>query len=315
MGGRGCAQVRTGERVYRFPMRATTATPSLPGGVTLVHDPLDHLVVRSKHSRAVIHLQGAHVTSWDPLDEPPVLFLSRAAQYVHGRPIRGGVPICFPWLAKGPAKDQHPSHGLARLHMWELREVREEAEAIIVVLELRDDDASRAIWPHTFAARYEVSVGRVLSLALELSNPGTEPITFEEALHTYVSVQDVARVRVEGLDGREYVDGFDAGATGRQDGPVRVTGAAELTFADDGEQLVVVDEERSRQVRLTSRRSRSTVVWNPGPQLVTSLRDMADDEWSQMLCVETANVGAEAVTLRPGETHTMTLELAVSAAS
>lgn len=299
---------------YRFPMTATVPTPSLPDGVTLMYDPLDHLVVRSEHSCAVVHLQGAHVTSWEPDGEPPVLFLSRSAEYVRGRPIRGGVPICFPWLGKGPDKDRHPSHGLARVQMWNLQEVREEADAVVVVLELHDNDASRAIWPHPFVARYEVSVGRVLSLSLELENPGTEPITFEEALHTYLDVDDVTRTRVEGLDGRRYADGFNGAATSTQSGPLRVTGATELIFDDDGEELRLVDEVRGRVVRLTSRRSRSTVVWNPGPQFVTSLRDMADDEWPRTLCLETANAGDAAVTLAPGETHTMTLELAVTAA-
>lgn len=306
--------VEIGRRDYRFSMTATVPTPSLPDGVTLVHDPLDHLLVRSEHSCAVIHLQGAHVTSWEPVGEAPVLFVSRSAEYVRGRPIRGGIPVCFPWLGTGPDKDRRPSHGLARVQRWNLQAVREEAGAVVVVLELHDDDASRAIWPHSFVARYEVSVGRVLSLALELSNPGTEPITFEEALHTYLAVDDVARTRVEGLDGRRYADGFHRGAGHRQSGPLRVSGATELVFDDDGEELALVDEQRSRTVRLTSRRSGSTVVWNPGPQFITSLRDMADDEWRRVLCLQTANLGDAAVALAPGETHTMTLELAVAAA-
>ncbi|MEE6286101.1 D-hexose-6-phosphate mutarotase [Georgenia sp. MJ173] len=296
-------------------MSAPGPMPSLPGGVTLVSDPVDQLVVRTPQSRAVVHLQGAQVTSWEPVGEPPVLFLSRSAQYVAGRPVRGGIPICFPWLGAGPARDRHPSHGFARVRRWQLAAVREEDGAVVVVLELHDDEATREVWPHEFTARYEISVGQVLSLSLEVRNTGSEPMTFEESLHNYFAVEDVARTRVEGLDGRTYVAGFrDAAAAARQSGPLRVTGAAELVFHDDGEQLTVVDEVRPRRIRLTSRRSRSTIVWNPGPQYVTSIRDMADDEWSRMLCVETANVADQAVTLAPGETHTLGLEVAVAAA-
>lgn len=296
-------------------MNAPAPMPLLPGGVTLVSDPLDQLVIATPQSRAVVHLQGAQVTSWQPTGESPVLFLSRAAEYVAGRPIRGGVPICFPWLGAGPTKDRRPSHGFARVRPWQLAEVREEAAAAVVVLELHDDDATREVWPHEFTARYEISVGRVLSLSLEVRNTGADPMTFEESLHSYFAVEDVARTRVDGLDGRPYVEGFrDARAPARQSGALRLTDATELVFRDDGEELTVVDEVRSRGIRLTSRRSRSTIVWNPGPEYVTSIRDMADDEWSRMLCVETANVGNEAVTLAPGETHTLGLEVAVAPA-
>jgi glucose-6-phosphate 1-epimerase len=34
--------------------------------------------------------------------------------------------------------------------------------------------------------------------------------------------------------------------------------------------------------------------------------DFGDDEWTGMVCVETANVLDDAVSLAPGESHTMT---------
>jgi glucose-6-phosphate 1-epimerase len=39
--------------------------------------------------------------------------------------------------------------------------------------------------------------------------------------------------------------------------------------------------------------------------------DFGDDEWPGMLCVETANVGAQAVTLAPATTHLMTATVRV----
>jgi glucose-6-phosphate 1-epimerase len=41
------------------------------------------------------------------------------------------------------------------------------------------------------------------------------------------------------------------------------------------------------------------------------MADMGPDEWHEMLAVETANVGANAVTLAPGATHTMQAHVAV----
>ena len=42
--------------------------------------------------------------------------------------------------------------------------------------------------------------------------------------------------------------------------------------------------------------------------------DFGDDEWTRMLCVETANVKADAVTLEPGATHTMSAHISVRSA-
>jgi glucose-6-phosphate 1-epimerase len=35
------------------------------------------------------------------------------------------------------------------------------------------------------------------------------------------------------------------------------------------------------------------------------LSDFADDEWMQMICIETSNVSEFAVELAPGQQHTM----------
>jgi glucose-6-phosphate 1-epimerase len=61
--------------------------------------------------------------------------------------------------------------------------------------------------------------------------------------------------------------------------------------------------------------SRATVVWNPWAVATAKMADMEPDGWKKMLCVETANVGESAVTLKPGETHTMRVEIRVEALS
>ena len=35
------------------------------------------------------------------------------------------------------------------------------------------------------------------------------------------------------------------------------------------------------------------------------MADMGDDEWPEMLCVESGNVWHNAITLAPGESHTL----------
>src|ERR1039458_1060412 len=48
--------------------------------------------VTAPAAQATIYLQGAHVTHWKPAGEAPAIFLSQRAEFVAGKPIRGGVP-------------------------------------------------------------------------------------------------------------------------------------------------------------------------------------------------------------------------------
>jgi len=53
------------------------------------------------------------------------------------------------------------------------------------------------------------------------------------------------------------------------------------------------------------------VVWNPWQELTAKMPDMEPDAWLHMACIETANVGDDAITLQPGETHTMRAHVTV----
>ena len=43
-----------------------------------------------------------------------------------------------------------------------------------------------------------------------------------------------------------------------------------------------------------------------GSAKAKAMPDYGDEEWPEMVCVETCNVNAHAVRLAPGATHTMT---------
>jgi D-hexose-6-phosphate mutarotase len=67
------------------------------------------------------------------------------------------------------------------------------------VFVLTDSPATRAVWDHGFLLRYEVTVGATtLRTALTVTNTGTDAFRFQALLHTYFSIEDVARVGVSG---------------------------------------------------------------------------------------------------------------------
>lgn len=253
-------------------------------------------------AEARLSLEGGHVLSWMPAGAGEQLYLSPRSEFVPGKAIRGGVPVCFPQFAeRGPL----PKHGFVRTMLWELVSQEQGKDDALAVLRLRDTDATRAIWPHAFELELSVRVsGRVLDIELACENTGDTPLSFTTALHTYLRVRDLDAVSVEGLSGLRYFDSVkQAEALQRMD--LLLTGEKGVLDLDRiyfgvKERPLVVTEDR-RQLVITQQGFDDAVVWNPGPERCAKLADMPAEGWSEMLCVEAATVGIP-VQLPPGET-------------
>src|SRR5690606_25836298 len=117
------------------------------------------------------------------------------------RPIRGGVPVCFPWVGRGKDGKREPQHGFVRLCAWQLESIERREGGVSVTLSTGSDAETRELWPHDFVLRHRVTFGRELAMALEFTNTGSGEATIEEAQHTYFAVGDVRRINVKGLTG------------------------------------------------------------------------------------------------------------------
>ncbi|MEK1942264.1 MAG: D-hexose-6-phosphate mutarotase, partial [Pseudomonas sp.] len=80
-------------------------------------------------------------------------------------------------------------------------------------------------------------------------------------------------------------------------------------YLDVPAQLSILDPLWQRRIHLASSGSRSAVVWNPWIDKAQRLSQFADDAWPGMLCIETANVMDDIVTLAPGAQHSMAVSL------
>lgn len=79
---------------------------------------LPRMVLATSRAEAHVYQHGAQVTHYQPRGDRPVLFLSRHSAFAAGQPIRGGVPICFPWFGRKPDDPRAPAHGFARRREW-----------------------------------------------------------------------------------------------------------------------------------------------------------------------------------------------------
>jgi len=289
----------------------------LPAGVTLDEGQggLPRLTVATAHCTAELYLHGAHLCRWQPRGQAqPVLWMSEASRFETGAPIRGGVPVCFPWFGPKAGDPSAPAHGVARLSAWSLDRAAVEPDGTAVIrLSLVSNAATRALGAPAFALAFEVRLGDALSMALTVMNTAQAPLPFEEALHSYFAVSDVRRVGVSGLAGATFIDKTAAMARKTQDGAAISIGAeTDRLYLDTPATVTLTDPGFGRRITVSKTGSLASVVWNPWIAKSRAMPDFGDDEWPGMICIETANAADHAITLRPGATHTMTAAISVA---
>ncbi|MFZ4760895.1 MAG: hypothetical protein ACOYLX_22235, partial [Burkholderiaceae bacterium] len=61
---------------------------------------LETLLIDTELARCEIALNGAQVLSFVPRSDGRDLLWCSSGRLAPGRPVRGGVPVCWPWFAK-----------------------------------------------------------------------------------------------------------------------------------------------------------------------------------------------------------------------
>ena len=127
--------------------------------------------INNKLAQAGIALQGAHVMTFQPAGEQPVIWLSPAAKLVQGKSIRGGVPICWPWFGAHATDSSFPGHGFARTVLWVVTSSLALPDGgTRITFELPQSSIPSAQWPHACRARLTATVGKTLSVELTTEN-------------------------------------------------------------------------------------------------------------------------------------------------
>jgi glucose-6-phosphate 1-epimerase len=271
-------------------------------------------IVTSPAASATIYLQGAHITHWQPAGQQDVLYMSRKSDLEPGKPMRGGVPLAFPWFAIDSKQDRWhgkpgPSHGFARIQDWTLSFAAQSDDDLHLTFTLGPTALSREMGFDHFRVAFELTIGRSLTMKLAVANDTGMPLVFEEAMHTYFHVADVRQVSVTGLEPTSYIDKTDnfkvKPAANTAFTPTQFT---DRIYNNTTATCAIHDPEGKRTITIEKQNSNTTVVFNPWKEMP----DLGTDEWHNFICVETVNAGANAVTLEPGKTHVMTAHITIS---
>lgn len=181
---------------------------------------------------AVISDYGAHLLRWAPAGQPDVVWTPSTWRIEPGKPLGGGVPICFPWFGPGFAHGRQlaitPSHGFARVRRWTLDEEGFTDDRVRYVMDSECLTDGEVPWlddePEArFRATYDVHAADTLTMSLTVVNTGDVPMSYEAALHSYLHVGDVSDAGLVGLRGATYLDATETGFPPRLQEPEAVT--------------------------------------------------------------------------------------------
>jgi glucose-6-phosphate 1-epimerase len=271
-------------------------------GFAELEEDLVFIMVSNKHADAEICLYGAHVTSFKPRGNMDLLWMSPESSFEEGKPIRGGIPVCFPWFGPHKTDSDKPQHGFGRLMYWDVVSTSTNSSAESVIkLQLVSSDETKAYWPYDFVAEMTFVVGKKLTVALKVTNTSGEPFDYTCALHTYYSLSAIDSISIEGLQGVTYYNQLTGENGVQEEEKLEITEALTRHYLNTETPVIIDDSAFRRRIKVDKAGSKVTTVWNPGAETCANIGDLPDDGYETFVCVEATNAFDFPISIAPGE--------------
>lgn len=262
------------------------------------------ITIANKYADAEICLYGAHVTSFTPHNRMDLLWMSPESHFEIGTPIRGGIPICFPWFGPHKTDPEKPQHGFGRLMYWDVSETASLPNGeTLIKLKLCSSEETKAYWPHDFCAELSITVGQKLTVSLKVDNTSSENIEYSCALHSYFTLSAIENITIDGLQNAKYHSQLESGDFVQEAPELTVEKAETRHYYETESTCVINDPIFRRRIAVEKSGSQNTTVWNPWEEATLKIGDIPDDGYQTFICVETVNAFDGAVQLKPGESH------------
>jgi glucose-6-phosphate 1-epimerase len=266
--------------------------------------------VENEFASAQITTHGGCVLSFTPKGGKDLLWVSPTAIYNGQKPVRGGVPICWPWFGANTQEASAPAHGFVRNAVWHLEHIANLDSGVTEIVLTFDSNAETlTIWPHSFHLALKIIVGEKLAMSLITTNLSEHDIQITEAFHTYFNVADARDLVITGLGGSTHLDKLSNAPAEQKGDTLVLKPPKDSVYLNQTADILIKDAANNRNIVIEKQHADSAVVWNPGPVTVKGFADVPDDLWPAFVCVEAGNVFENAVMIASGQKHTMTMML------
>jgi len=271
-------------------------------GFAELEEDLVFITVSNKYADVDISLYGAHITSFRPHKSMDLLWMSPDSSFEVGKPIRGGIPVCFPWFGPHKTDEEKPQHGFARLMYWDVVSTSTNASGeTIVKLNICSSDETKVFWQYDFCAEMTIVIGKTLVETLKVTNNSDVPFDYTCALHSYFSLSAIESVSIEGLKDLTYFNQLTGENEIQKEEKLEITEALTRHYLNTESPVIIDDNAFRRRIKVDKKGSKVTTVWNPGAETSANIGDLPDDGYETFICVEATNAFGYPVHLNPGE--------------
>ncbi|XP_067622130.1 uncharacterized protein [Eurosta solidaginis] len=255
---------------------------------------------RGNNTTCTINLHGATVVSWR-VNNQEQLFVSKLASFDGKKAIRGGIPFVFPQFGTW---SYGPQHGFARISRWNLERSPERLHNgdMEAIFSLMDNEFTRSMWNYQFRITYRLILReKELHFHIGVYNPSKDlSFTFNTLLHTYLKVPDVRRCQITGLHGCTFIDKTREGTIYQEGREIVTVGEwTDRIYQHTPQEHIITNVVSGRKMRLQKYNFPDTVIWNPWIDHAREISDFGDDEFPNMLCIESGHVSSPVILL-PG---------------
>ncbi|MEH6453696.1 MAG: D-hexose-6-phosphate mutarotase [Psychromonas sp.] len=282
---------------------------SLSPSVILKRDNTGYEFIIIKHELfdAAFTLHGAHLIHFQVKQQEPLIWLSKSAIYNSEKAIRGGVPVCWPWFgAADPSLGENlPSHGFARTSTWDVSKISELSEGIEIEFKLLNNDETQKLWPFEFELTLKATLTNQIKLELISKNTGNKPFSYRAALHTYLNISAPESCLITGLN-TQYNNSLKGGKTETGDSTLQIDQAIDAIYKKSPYSITLSDKKYQRVVMVENTGNDSEVLWTPWVQGAKDFKDMPDDGYQTMFCIEAAITDKAGVEVQPNTCNTLT---------
>lgn len=243
----------------------------------------DLLLIDHPLCQAVFSRQGAQLLHFRPQGERAMLWCASQWPALSSAPIRGGIPVCWPWFGSHPSENDWPQHGWARQREWRLLEAHADESLVQVSWQLDIED---------WHVRLDARLGRELEMELSSFHEDDSDCLFSFALQPYWRLGSLRRAVVHGME----LEGAQRPAS-----PLPNTwtprGAVKQVLYNTGA-LVIEDAGWQRRLRIDKNAAAGSVIWHPGSRAVEQVEP---GEADRFLCVGAAGYRPGGLILAQGE--------------
>jgi glucose-6-phosphate 1-epimerase len=267
------------------------------------------IAIQNAAASALISLHGAQLLSYCPShDNRERLWVSAQAVFDQNKAIRGGAPICWPWFGPNKQDKRLPAHGFVRTQTWDLIEANEIVSRDTVkqtVCRFRPKQLGLLNTPETLDVVLQISIGETCELRLTTTNQGEHSVNLSQAIHTYFAIGDIHKVQIKGVD-TSYFNKIDDSQNNLSPVPYCITSETDRVheYPSNDPQMISLEADQAPLVHIEQHGHNGTVVWNPWIDKTAALKDMDDEDYMHMLCIEA--VTEPQIELKAGQQQVLT---------